>query len=150
NSEQQLPQRIRGLFNLVKQKYRKPQLLRVPLAERLLRQQRMSLAMPQISRRRANQLGDLMRVLKLRTVDLDAGARIAKQRLRHRLHYAGLARTCRSEEQQIGHRTSLRIQSRQKRLVDLGYLFDGLVLANDVAMQSIRKLGCICVATCRI
>src|SRR5262249_37792733 len=132
--EQQLPQCVRSLFNLVKQKYGEPQLLGVPLAKRLLCQQRMSLAMPQISWRRANQLGDLMRVLKLRAVDLDARARIAKQCLRHRLHYAGLARTRRSQEQQIGHRTSLRIQSRKKRLVDLRYLFDCLVLANDVAM----------------
>src|SRR5262249_2249798 len=149
-SEQQLPQCIRGLLDLVKQKYGKLQLLGVPLAKRLLCQQWMSLTMPQISRRRANQLGDLMRMLKLRAVDLDAGARIAKQCLRHRLHYAGLARTRWSQEQQIPPRTPLRIQSRQKRLVDLRYLFDSLVLADNVAMQSICKLGCICVATRRI
>ena len=79
NSQQQLPQRVRRLLNLVKQQNRKFKLLRVPLVERFLRQQRMRFAMSQISRRRTNQLGNLVRVLKLGAIDLDAGPRVPEQ-----------------------------------------------------------------------
>ena len=73
DAEQQLPQRVRGLFDFVEQQDRELQLLGVPLVERFLREQRMGLAMAQVSRRRADQLGDLVRVLELGAVDLDAG-----------------------------------------------------------------------------
>src|SRR5215469_18574760 len=110
----------------------------------------MSFAMPQISRGRTDQLGNFMRMLKLCAVDLDAGARIAKQCLRHRLHHARLARTGRSKEQEIPHRTSGRIEPSQKRLIDLRHFFDGLFLANNIPMQGIRKRNRLSVATRRI
>ena len=50
----------------------------MPLVERFLREQRMSLAVTEITGRRANQFGDFVRVLKLGTINFDTGARIAK------------------------------------------------------------------------
>ena len=111
NAQQQLPQRVARLLDLVEKQQRQLQLLRVELVQRLLRQQRMRLSMSQISRRRSDQLGDLMAVLKLRAIDLDASACIAKQRLRHGLHDARLAAARRSQKQQIAHRSPRRIQS---------------------------------------
>jgi len=45
-------------------------------------------AKPQVSRRRANQLGNLVRVLKLGTVDLDDRVRIAKEHFGRRSYHA--------------------------------------------------------------
>src|SRR5207302_9950190 len=98
DSEEQLPQRIGGLLNLVEQQDRKLELVGLPLVERFLGEQRMRLAVTQIARRRADQLCDLVRVLEFRAVNLDTGARITEQRLRHRLDYTGLARAGRTEK----------------------------------------------------
>ncbi len=78
HSQQQLPQRVRRLLDLVKQQKTQHQLSGVIFSQFLLRDQRVRLPVPQISRRRPDQLGDLMRVLKFRTIDLDEGARVTK------------------------------------------------------------------------
>ena len=78
NSEQQLPERVGSFFDFVEQKNRKLQLVRVPLVESFLRQQRMGLAMAKVSRRRADQFRDFVRVLKFGAIDLDAGAGVTE------------------------------------------------------------------------
>ena len=95
----------------------------------------MSLAVAQVSRRRADQLGDLVGMLELGAVDLDAGMRIAKQRLRHGFHYARLAGAGWPQKKEISNWPSWRVQSGEKHLVDFGYLFDGRVLAYNFAPQ---------------
>ncbi len=50
----------------------------MPLVERFLREQGMSLAVTKVARRRADQLCDFVGVLKLGAIDLDAGARVSK------------------------------------------------------------------------
>ena len=52
----------------------------------------MGLAMPQVSGRRADQLGDLVAVLELGAVDLDHGAGIAGEALGHGFHGPGFSR----------------------------------------------------------
>ncbi len=106
NPQQQLPQRIAGLLDLVEQQKADLQLLGVVLRQRFLRDQGMRLAVPQISRRRTNQFRNLMRVLKLRAIHFDYRARIAKQHFRRRFHHPRLPRSGRTEEQQIPHRPS--------------------------------------------
>ena len=135
DAEQQLPERVGGLLDFVEQQDRELQLLGVPLVQRFLRQQRMGLAMAQVSRRRADQLGDFVRVLEFGAVDLDAGAGVAEERFGHGFDDPGFARAGGPEEQQIANRTSRRIQSRQKHLVDFDHFLDGLVLADDLAAQ---------------
>src|SRR5580658_5860886 len=110
----------------------------------------MSLAVSQIPRRRTDQLSNLMRVLKLRAVDLDAGMRIAEQSLGHRFHHARLARSSRPQKKQVPHRTSRSIQPGQKHLVNLGDLFDRLVLTHNAAAQRSFKLSRISAAAVRI
>jgi len=63
----------------------------MPLVECFLREQRMGFAMSKVTRRRSDELGNLVRVLKLGAVDLDTRMWVAEQRLRHCLDYAGLA-----------------------------------------------------------
>jgi hypothetical protein len=68
------------------------------LRERFLRDQRMRLAVSQITWGRANQLRDFVRVLELRAIDLNDRARISKQDLGCRFHNARLPRPCRPQE----------------------------------------------------
>ena len=77
---------------------RQLQLVRVTRRQRFLRDQRMRFAMPQVAWRRADQLGDFVRVLEFRAIHLDHRARIAEQNFRRRFHDARLARTRRAQE----------------------------------------------------
>ena len=106
--------------------------------------------MSQISRRRANQLGNLVRMLELRAINLDASPRVPKQRLGHRFDHARLARSRRPQKQQVPHRTPRRIQPRQKHLIDFDDLFESRVLPHNAAAQRSIKLSSIVAATVRI
>ena len=97
--------------------------------------------MAQISRRRADQLGDFVRVLKFSAVDLDAGAGVAEQSFGHGFDHPGFARTGGPEEQKVSNRTARRIQARQKHLVDFDHFLDGLVLTDDSAAKGAFKLS---------
>ncbi len=81
--------------------------------------------MSQVSRRRVNQLRDLVRVLKFGAVNLDTGLGIAKQRLGHGFYHPRLARSRRSKKQKVPDRAAGRIQSSQEHLVNFGDLLDG-------------------------
>src|ERR1700688_3223622 len=150
NPQQELPQRIRRLLDFVKQQNRELQLLRIPLVQRFLREQRMRLPVPQISRRRSNQLRNLMRMLELRAINLDASPRVAEQRLGHRLDHSRLSRSRRPQKQQVPHRTSRRVQPRQKHLIDFNHLLNRLLLSDNAAAQGAIKLSGIVAATVRI
>ncbi len=89
-------------------------------------------------------------MLELGAIDLDAGVRIAKQRFRHGFHHARLARPGGPQKQQVPHGTPRRVQAGQKHLVNLGDLFDSLVLPNNAATQSGFKLSSIGAAAVRI
>ncbi len=106
--------------------------------------------MSQVSRRRADQLGNLVRMLELGAIDLDAGPRVAKQRLRHRLHHPRFAGAGRPQEQQIAHGTVRRIQASQKHLIDFRYLFDRLILAHNLPAQGSLKVTGVVAAAARI
>ena len=141
NAQQQLPERVGGFFDFVEQQDREFKGLGVPLVQRFLGQQRMRLAVSQVSWRRADQLRDFVRVLKLGAIDLDAGAGVAEQGLGHGLDHPGLTRAGGPEEQQISNRTARRIQSRQKHLVDFDHFLDGLVLTDDSAAKGAFELS---------
>jgi hypothetical protein len=142
NPQQQLPQRIGRLFDFVKQQEADLQLLGVILRERLLRDQRMRLAVPEISRRRADQLGNLVRVLELGAINLEHRARIAEQHFRRGFDDARLPRPGGSEEQQVAHGTSRRVQPGAKHLVQIHHRLHRFVLPYDLAAHaSIEILG---------
>src|SRR5215469_7558896 len=100
----------------------------------------MSFPVSQVSRRGANQFCNFMAVLELSTIDFDHGAGIAKQRLRHGFHHAGLAGARRPEEKKIAYRTRRGIQPCEKHLIDLNDFLYGLVLAYDFSPQSAFKV----------
>ena len=81
-----------------------------------------------------------MGVLEFRAIDLDDGARAAKQDLRRRFHDARLARPSRPQEQQIAHRPPRRIQSRGKHLEQIDERLHALVLPDDLRAQRLLKL----------
>src|SRR5271157_675945 len=112
----------------------------MPLAQRLLRQQGMGFTMTQIAGRRADQLCNLMRMLELSAVNLDAGAWVAKQRLRNGLDDASLAGPRRSQEKEVSDRAAGRVQSGQEHLIDFGDLLDGGILSYDPAPEGGFKL----------
>src|SRR5438067_6181506 len=104
----------------------------------------MGLAMSQVSGRRADQLCDLMRVLELCAVDLDAGASLAKKRLRKRLDHAGLPRAGGPKKQKVPYWAPGRIQSRQEHLIDLGDFFDGGVRSEEHTSELQSRFDLVC------
>src|SRR5258708_40079681 len=110
----------------------------------------MSLAVPKVSRRRTDQLRNFVRVLELGAIDLDAGVRIAEQGLGHGFHHARLARPGVPQKQQVPYAAPRRVQAGQKHLINLGDLFDSLVLPNNAAAQGGFKFSRIGAAAVRI
>ena len=135
NAEQQVPQRVAGLLDLVEQDEAQLHLFGVILVQHFLAEQRMRLAMAQVSGRRADQLGDLVAVLKLRAVDLDHRAAVAHQALRRGFHQPRLAGAGRPQEQEVADRPSRARHARQIRLINVNDLLDRLVLADDSLAQ---------------
>ena len=136
NPEQQVPQRVRRLFDFVEQHEAELHGIGVILIQHFLRQQRMRLAMSQVSGRRADQLRDLVAVLELGAIDLDDRARILQQRLGGGFDDAGLARAGRPQEQEIPDRTAGRAHPRQIHLIDVDDLLDRLILTDDHSAQA--------------
>ena len=112
-----MPKRVARLFDLVKQQQAELEGLRVVLAQAFLGDQRVRITVPQITGRRANQFSNLVRVLKLRAIDLHHGAFVAKQSLRRGFHDAGFSRSGGSKKQQIPDRPARRVQPRAKYLI---------------------------------
>src|SRR6476661_9042257 len=110
----------------------------------------MRLPVSQISRGRADQLRNLMGVLELGAIDLDTRPRVPKQRLRHRLDYTRLPRPGRSQEQQVPHGASWRVQACQEHLIDLYHLLDRLILPHNSPPQGSFKLSSIVASPVRI
>src|SRR2546422_6949894 len=109
------------------------------LRQSLLRDERVCLPVPQIPRRRANQLGNLVRVLKLGAIHLDPRPRVPEQNLRRGFHNARLPRPGRPQEQQVAHRTSLRAHPRAEHLVEIHQSAHALFLADDPSAQLLLK-----------
>ena len=123
---------------------------RVILVQYFLAQQRMRFAMPQISGRRADQLGDLMAVLELGAIDLDDRARILDQRFGCRFDDAGLAGSGRPQEKEVADRSSGSAHPGQIHLINIYDLLDRLVLADDVAVERLFQIFRFSPGLCRI
>jgi len=131
HSQQQLPQRIAGLFDLVEEQETELQLVGMAGRQGFLRNQRMCLSMPQISRGRADQLGNLMRMLKFRAINLDHRTGFAKENLGSRFHNARLSRAGWPEKQKIPYRAAGRVQSGAKDLVEVHECVHTLFLSDN-------------------
>src|ERR1700721_2773643 len=110
----------------------------------------MSLAVPKVSRRRTDQLRNLVRGLELSAINLDASPRIAEQSLCHCFYYTSFSRAGWTQKKQVAHRTPRSVQAREEHLINLGDLFHSLILAYDLAAQGGFKLSSIVAAAVRI
>src|SRR5258705_5481621 len=95
----------------------------------------MSFAVSQVSRRRADQLRDLMAVLILRAIDLDCCPRILQQGFRGCLHEACLAGTRWPQEKKVCDRPANGGQPRKISLVSRHNLLNCILLSNDKRMK---------------
>ena len=145
-----MPEGVAGLFNFVEEQEAQLQLLRMALGQLFLRDQGMGLAVPQVAWRRANQLGNFVRVLELRAIYLYDRARISKEDFRGSFHNAGFSGAGRSQEQKIAHRASRRIQPCAK---DLEHVHKGLhafFLSHDLGTQGGMKITRVVATDARI
>src|ERR1700722_20250038 len=101
----------------------------------------MSFAMAQIAWGRADQLGDFMGVLKLRTVDFDYRAGITEQNFGGGFDDAGLPCPGGAQKEQIAHRASRRVQTSTENLVQVDNGLKCFVLAHDLAVESCFKIA---------
>src|SRR5882724_5431681 len=102
--------------------------------------------MAKIARGRADQFGNFMGMLKLRAIDLDHRAGIAKKNFGGRLHDARFSRTRRPEKQQISYWAAWGVQSGAKDLVEIHQRLDALFLSNNFPAQRGLKIHRVCAA----
>src|SRR5262249_55178568 len=108
--------------------------------EILLRQQRRCLAMAQVSRGRADQLGNLVRVLKLSAVDLDHRVWVVKKYFRRRFDDPRLARTGRTKKQKRANGPARRVHVGKEGLIEAAQLADCILLSHDAGLQTVREI----------
>src|SRR5262249_45920467 len=131
DAEQQLPERVGGLFDLVEEHQAQFGHLGVRAIEVLLRQHRRSLTVSEVARRRTDQFRYLVRMLKLCAIDLCDQVGVAKEDLGGGLDYPRLARTRRPEEEQCSDRAARMSQARQKDLIQAGDASYSAILSDD-------------------
>src|SRR5262249_27723396 len=135
NSQQQLPQRVVRFFDFIEQQKAESRLLGLILINRFLSQQRGSLTMSQIPRRRPDEFCDFMAVLKFGTVNLDERSGTTKQNLGGGLDDSGFTGTRRAQEKQVTDWTAWHIHACQVYLVHVHDALDGALLSDDLAQQ---------------
>ena len=137
DAKQQLPEGVAGLFDFIQQQQGKLQVISVPLIQSLLGQHGVCFSVPQIARRRADQLGDPVAVLKFGAVNLDERAAVAQQRLGCGLPNPCFPGSSGAQKQQVAHGTAGWIHSGQKDLVHRGDRLNGFILAYDLCPQRV-------------
>src|SRR6267378_235704 len=100
----------------------------------------MGFAMAQVAWGRTDQLGDFVRMLELRAIDLDHRAGVPKQDFRGRFHDARLSRPCRPKKKEVPHRTAGRVQSSAKNLKHVDEGLHTFFLAYDLGSQGSVKI----------
>ena len=141
DAEQQRRERRRRLLDLVEQHDRDRALRRDGLRQLLLGQDRLRLAMAEVARRRADELGDLVVRLELAAVDLDDLLLAAVQHLGQRLDGPRLAGAGRAEQQEDADGPPFRVQP---RLIHLDVRDDALHrgrLADDLAREHVHQVA---------
>src|SRR5260370_2879600 len=109
-------------------------------SERFLRNQRVRLAMPQISWGCPDSLGDLMGMLNLRAVHFNHGPRVPKQNLSGGLNDTCLSRARRPQQQEIPHRAAWRVQAGAENLIQVHQRLDTFILSNNFRAQRPLKV----------
>src|SRR5215831_16021669 len=124
-----MPECVAGLFDLIEEDQAHFDFFGVVMVQRFLTQRGVGFTVPKITRRRPDQLGDLMAVLEFAAVDFYYGPSVVEQAFRHGFDQPGLARTGRPKEKKAADRAAGAAHTNEIRLVDLDNLPDGLVLS---------------------
>src|SRR5262245_46437669 len=109
------------------------------LVQVLLGQHWSRLAMPEIPRRRADQLGYFMRVLEFGTVYLDYSVGLAEEDFGRCFDHPRLARSGRTKKQHCPYRPARILHARQEYLIQVGDPPDSSFLAYDQSRQLVFK-----------
>src|SRR5689334_9489708 len=102
--------------------------------------QRMSFPVAEVARRRADDLGNLMGVLKFGAVNLDDGAGAAEEDFSSGFDDAGLSGAGGPEEEQVADGAAGGVESSGEDLEQLDEGLNAVVLADDFRAQGILEL----------
>src|SRR5262249_47456793 len=122
-------------LNFVKQDQRELQSGGMTFVETGLAEHRRRFVVSDIAGRRPNQLGNLVTVLKLGTINFDDSVGSSEQYLGNRLDRSGLAGTRRSQEQKVSNRAPLGNQTRAHTLECRHQTVDSVVLSDNSPSQ---------------
>ena len=136
NAKQQVPQGIAGFLDFIEKHKAQLHLVGVVLIQYLLAEKWMRFAMPEISGRRSDQLGDFMAVLELGAVDLDHRSRVSGKGLRRRFHQSRFSGAGWPQEEKVTNWPAGADHARQIGLVDVDDLFDRLILTYNFAAKA--------------
>src|SRR6185312_9416305 len=110
----------------------------------------MGFAMSQVTWRRANELRNLVTVLKFSAIDFDDRPRVMDQRLGESLDCTCFPRPSGTQKEKIGNRASRSGHPCQIHLIHVDDLLNGFVLPyNHLAERTIQRFG-ITSRLCRI
>src|ERR1700741_2434566 len=96
--------------------------------------------MAQVSRWRAHQFGDLMRMLKLSAINLDNRIRVVKENFGRRFNHSCFAGSGRTEKEQRAERTISLVESGEKKLKETAHTAHGIVLTDDARGKILVEL----------
>src|SRR6266849_5803326 len=96
--------------------------------------------MAQVSRRRTYQLGDFVRVLKLRAIDFDDCFGIAEENFGRSLDHARFAGSSRTKKQQCAEWMVRLVEPGDEKLVETAHIVDRVFLTNDASRELLIEL----------
>ena len=111
------------------------------LRQGFLGDQRMGLAVAQISWRRTDQFRNFMRVLKLRAVHFNYRSGITEQDFSRCFHHARFSGASGAKKKKISDGPARRVQPRPKHLVQIHDRLHGFVLPHDPGAKRFLKVS---------
>src|ERR1700693_1519988 len=100
----------------------------------------MGFAVPKVSRRRSDQLRDLMAMLKFSAIDLDYRLSVLQQALGGRLYHASLSGARRTQEQKVSDWPAGGGQASQMRLICRYNLVNSFVLSDNESAELLLQI----------
>ncbi len=142
DAEQEVPEGVGGLFDLVEEDEAEPDLVGVVLVEHLLAEERVGFAVAEVAGRRADELGDFVAVLEFGAIDFNDGAIGAGEGFGGGFDDPGLAGAGGAEEEEVADGAMRGAEAGEVHLVDIDNLGDGFILAdNQLAEAAFERRG---------
>ena len=150
HAEEQLPEGVAGLFDFIEQQERELQFFGVRGSQGFLGNQGMRLAVAEITRRRADEFSNFVRVLELGAIDFNNQARISKKDFRGGFHNARLAGAGGTKKEQIADGAAGRVEAGAEDLIEVNERLHAFLLANDPGAKRLVEITGIVAADCRV